>query len=495
VDGDRPALGHFVPPPRAPSVQIRRRRGGGTTPQSPEVYHRGYNDVAGIYRFIVYWLTVVSTKTLDFASQFRQCRKQRNLSVMRLVDLSGISKTAIENWQSGRTLPSAPELEVLISVLNLSTFDQRLLRRSVGLPRAIARLPEGERPPLTGGLLRAMRLRRGLTQSEVARRLSVRQGTLAKWEKSDDWPEADKLGALCAVLGATPQEAEAILGGIFLPLSLPLNASREVFEQQVQVLHDRVHLQPNDPLLDLAFLELESQLWLDGDHTATQELLWRTWSFHINYLSMQHRYEEMLPYANVMLTIPFNPRNRSESHLQVAVIQKAQALRGSSDTGRGQKTRYKKAITFLDANQGRVVDNECLAWYWMELVHLNIRMGSYEVARTCLKRSNAIPHHQCVRGTMGESALVTAQSLTNLGSPREAIALLHSPTLGRDDPSFSILMEMRLHFYHAEALAKLEDFTGALEVLGQLYKAIEIRGIEVMRHRADALFSELTHLP
>ena len=431
------------------------------------------------------------TTTPEFSAQFRQLRKQRDLSILALSKHSGISKTTLDNWQSGRTLPSAPELEMLISVLNLSSPDQRLLRRSIGLPRAIVLLPEGERPPLTGGLLRAMRLRRGLTQSDVARRLSVRQGTLAKWEKSDDWPEADKLSTLCMVLRASYQEAEAILSGVFLPLPLPLNATREELEQKVWALRDRSLRLPNDPLLDLAFLELESQLWLGGDHPATQELLWRTWNHHIDYLRIQYRYAESLPYVNALLGIPFSPINRSGAYLQTAVILKAQALRGAEDDLVGKKQRWKRAITFLNANQAHVVDNECKAWFWMELVRLNIGVSAHQVAQTCLTLSNAIPHHQCVRGTMGESALLTAHHLTKLGKPRDALVLLDSQTIGREDNSFTLIMDMLSKLYRADALANLQDTTGALGALSQLYNQIEETGVDMIRHRADELFIQL----
>ena len=428
------------------------------------------------------------TKTLDFAAKFRLFRKQRNLSILGLCELSGISKTTLDNWQSGRTLPGAAELEILISVLNLSSPDQRLLRRSIGLPRAIVLLPEGERPPLTGGLLRAMRLRRGLTQSDVARRLSVRQGTLAKWEKSDDWPDADKLGALCVVLQASHCEVEAILNGIFLPLSLPLNATLDEFDQQVQKLHDRINQQPNDPLLDLAFLELECQLWLRADHPATQELLWKIWSFHNNYLSLHQRYDEMLPYTNQMLSIPFDPSLRATFFLQNAVIYKALALRGTLTSG---ARRRKSAIAFLKANEGRIGRHECQAWYWMVLVNFLTAEGNYDEARHCLDRSNAIPHHEYPRGTIGESALNTAYCLTNLGNPREALALLDSPRLR--DKDFNAIMDLRSLLYRASALAKLDDITGALGVVNQLYHQMSETGIDVMRTRTDALFYQLTH--
>ncbi|WP_309717875.1 helix-turn-helix transcriptional regulator [Armatimonas sp.] len=438
---------------------------------------------------------MVPTKTLDFASQFRQCRKQRNLSIVRLFELSGIGKTTLENWQSGRTLPSAPELETLISVLNLSSFDQRLLRRSIGLPRAIVCLPEGERPPLTGGLLRAMRLRRGLTQSEVARRLAVRQGTLAKWEKSDDWPEADKLSLLCLLLGASHQETEAILGGVFLPLPLPLNASLEDFEQQIQILNDRANRCPNDPLLDLAFLEIESQIWLDVDRPAAQELLWKIWGFHNTHLSIHQRFDELFSRANQMLAIAFDPLKSSTSFLQSAVIHKSVALRGTPNGKIESASRRKSAITFLKANEGRMGNPECQAWYWMVLVDLLTVEGAYDEARFCLDRSNAIPHPAFERGTKGESALMTAYSLTNLGSPREALALLSSSNFRDSAKHFVPILSMRSLLYCARALAKLEDFAGALEVLDQLYNQIEVTGIEVMRPRADALFFQLTHLP
>lgn len=432
---------------------------------------------------------------MDFSSLFRQHRLQRGLSVVALSQATGLAKTTLENWQAGRTLPSSVELETLIPALELSSVEQRVLRRAVGLPRAIAKLPEGERPPLTGGLLRAMRLRRGLSQSEVARQLSVRQGTLAKWEKSDDWPEVDKLSQVCSVLEATHPEAEAILGGVFLPLFRSESASLDDLQEHATLLAERINQQPNDPLLDLSLFELESQLWLTADCPSTQQLLWRVWSYHCNYLSVNHRYEEMLPYLNQMLAVSFDPNKPETSCLQSAVILKAKALRGSPRSSREHTVRRQRSIAFLNAQQARVGDPECQAWYWMELVSLLSAEGAYDQAKSCLVRSNAIPHHQCERGTMGESGLMTAYHLAKLGSPREALALLHSPTLGQDDYSFSPLMRMRWHLYHAHALEMLDDTRSALNELEVLFDQIAATGISTLRGEAEALMMELLRLP
>jgi transcriptional regulator with XRE-family HTH domain len=436
------------------------------------------------------------TKTRDFASQFRQHRRQRGLSIVRLSGLSGLAKTTLESWQSGRTLPSAPELERLVSALELGSFDQRLLRRLIGMPRAIASLPEGERPPLTGGLLRAMRLRRGLTQSEVARRLSVRQGTLAKWEKSDDWPDASKLSLLCVLLGAAPQEAEAILGGVFLPLpqTLSFDTPLEALEEQGELLIQSAFLHPNDPLLDLRFFELESLLWFHADRPVVYEYLWKIWNSHMLFLNLQLRQEESWVYNNKLLSIPYDASLSSTVPLQSAVLYKANVAFDDALFGSARARRIKKSIAFMQANEARIADPECKAWYWMNLTTLLIEDKAYDEAYRCVQRSNAIAHPEGERIKTGEARLQTASSLILMERPREGLDLLDSFPFDAP-PFFTPLVGMRCLYYRAKALASLGDIAEALALLNQLFGQIEETGIVALRPRAEALFLELTHLP
>jgi hypothetical protein len=219
-----------------------------------------------------------------------------------------------------------------------------------------------------------------------------------------------------------------------------------------------------------------------------QVLLLKLWISHSNYLSLHRRYEELGCLNDQLLSLSFHPSKKAISYLQCATIFKSVALRGEPDMGASVRRR-KSAIAFLMASEARICDPECQAWYWMTLSDLLASEGAYDDAHVCLTRSNAIPHSDYVRGTEGESGLITAYNLANIGKPREALALLDSRGLLQGD--FSPQTKLRALLYRARAMIRIDDITGALGVLNQLYHQIEETGIDIMRPSVDALFFQL----
>jgi transcriptional regulator with XRE-family HTH domain len=59
--------------------------------------------------------------------------------------------------------------------------------------------------------LRALRLRRLLTQTELAQRLGVRYQTVGAWENGEARPRVSAMRKLCEVLEVTPEELLAAL--------------------------------------------------------------------------------------------------------------------------------------------------------------------------------------------------------------------------------------------------------------------------------------------
>ncbi len=49
--------------------------------------------------------------------------------------------------------------------------------------------------------LRAARVNKGLTQSDVGKALNVTKKTVGAWENGKSMPNVDKIDALCALLG------------------------------------------------------------------------------------------------------------------------------------------------------------------------------------------------------------------------------------------------------------------------------------------------------
>lgn len=54
--------------------------------------------------------------------------------------------------------------------------------------------------------LREMRIKKGLSQSDVAEKLQVKRSTVSMWETGGSFPRADKLPQLARLLGCTIDE-------------------------------------------------------------------------------------------------------------------------------------------------------------------------------------------------------------------------------------------------------------------------------------------------
>ena len=62
----------------------------------------------------------------------------------------------------------------------------------------------------TGALIRAQRLRRGMTQMQLAEQIGVSDKTVSKWERGCGAPDIELLPALSAALGV---DTTALLSG------------------------------------------------------------------------------------------------------------------------------------------------------------------------------------------------------------------------------------------------------------------------------------------
>ena len=84
--------------------------------------------------------------------------------------------------------------ESVLEALLVPCTEREDLFKRLDSPKALRLVqhPTGQLPPLRGDLLRAMRLRKGLTQAEVARRLGITQGMLAKYGPAPSAEEIDE---------------------------------------------------------------------------------------------------------------------------------------------------------------------------------------------------------------------------------------------------------------------------------------------------------------
>ncbi len=183
---------------------------------------------------------------------------------------SGVSKSALSDWETGKKLPRLPELEATLQALGASASKRRQCLTLLEAPRAVRRLWEEVHTvdtslaPVSGGLLRAMRLRRDLRLEEVAGQIGVQASTISRWERGDVWPTTEHLHSLCHILHAHPQELLALTRDKFTSVEeSALDRTGDLNED----LNDLVfcsHSPHQEALKDLRFLTLMHRYWTEA---------------------------------------------------------------------------------------------------------------------------------------------------------------------------------------------------------------------------------------
>ncbi len=247
--------------------------------------------------------------TSHLGDMLRNWRLQRKLSLGAFSLKSGVHKSTLSRWEAGQSQPRLSELEQVLAALEAGSLWRRQALAALEAPRAVARLRTEDNlkqtaPPTGGDLLRAMRLRQGLTLTEIAQRIGVASSILSRWERGEQWPDAARLHALCFALKASPAEVTALTcGGLWL--SDPLEseeeepAAPEIWEARL-----RQAWWSGDETRDLKFLTLEARLWrLAARQENGLSLLECAYAFHARALMDTGRLKEAVPYAERSLEL------------------------------------------------------------------------------------------------------------------------------------------------------------------------------------------------
>jgi transcriptional regulator with XRE-family HTH domain len=140
----------------------------------------------------------------------KQARLAQRLSLGELSARAGLHKSTLSRWESGKSVPYALELTRVMDALSLSASQRQACWQGLDAPRAMTVAQNsagaGTAPVSSGELLRALRVRSGVSQGDAARASGVTQSMVSRWESGECWPEGDKLHALCFSLGATAEE-------------------------------------------------------------------------------------------------------------------------------------------------------------------------------------------------------------------------------------------------------------------------------------------------
>jgi transcriptional regulator with XRE-family HTH domain len=140
---------------------------------------------------------------VSIGAELRSMRTQRGLSLVEASRRSGISRKTLQRWESDEHAPRGEALAALLTTLEATPHERAALLADVPIAQArsaMAMTALGS-PAHPGQILRAVRERQGITQTQLAHALGVSQAAVAKWESGHAAPSADTFGRLTAILG------------------------------------------------------------------------------------------------------------------------------------------------------------------------------------------------------------------------------------------------------------------------------------------------------
>jgi len=185
-------------------------------------------------------------------ARLKALRQARGLSRDAAAAGGETSTETLKGWESGRRAPRGPALDRLLLSLEATPRERAdLLARNDEAYARVALMDTPHGPPVDhGALLRAFRLRGGWTQAEAARRTGVSQSAVAQWEAGSRIPEGAALHAALFALGATGEEALALLA----------HPHASAAGDDPLKVHDDIERIPG-PLREAAMLANERSLW------------------------------------------------------------------------------------------------------------------------------------------------------------------------------------------------------------------------------------------
>ena len=196
----------------------------------------------------------------ELGEELRTLRLARGLSLGVAAERAGLSKSALAGWESGRSRPRGSGFARLLDSLEAEPRPRARLLHAADPQFAQFALADTAlgAPVDLGAVIRAMRLRRGMTQAEVARAAGVTQATVARWESGDTVPSGATLHTVAHALGASPEEGVALVCTQGVASGMLPDAPFGSLEAMNLGFAARLS---RGPLYEVMSLGLEAELW------------------------------------------------------------------------------------------------------------------------------------------------------------------------------------------------------------------------------------------
>jgi transcriptional regulator with XRE-family HTH domain len=424
---------------------------------------------------------------MGLGQQLRELRKARGLTLERAAKSAGLSRSAVNRWETGVNQPRLPELNALLDALGADARQKREIIAQEEAPRAQlwvrdestqVALKTGLDPqPHRGDLLRALRLRCGLPLEVLGERLGVTVRTLRRWEKGDLFPSVEHLHGFCYEVGAREEEVLALMCGVF-PSLAPFHDTPPTYaelEEQFATLQSCFTKDDSLPI-ELLLLTLEAQVWeLAARTDPGKSLLARTYHLHGLFLDLRGRYHEAGKYTESSLALlpRSTPLTRQGLH---AVLVNAGAL---SASGRRHASRY--ALEQLRPYLSITPWMDMQAWLLAQIAANLTQEGRVEEGLALSRKAVQIAEKCDMPGERERRYFSHGELLLEIGRPGEALELLAG--IQPDNPYF----DAHLTLSQGEAYAAVRDSSAAQERLTRFEELLQSYSLQALSSRAAKL--------
>ncbi len=133
-----------------------------------------------------------------FHEKLKVLRKKKGLTQQEVADLVHVDRVRITNWENGKREPNFENLSMLACIFDVS-IDFLLSEYLEISKEAYLKLKE-EKKNLFSVRLKELRLKKGLTQTELGEKVGVKQNTFTNWENGKREPSFENLVKLADLL-------------------------------------------------------------------------------------------------------------------------------------------------------------------------------------------------------------------------------------------------------------------------------------------------------
>jgi transcriptional regulator with XRE-family HTH domain len=422
--------------------------------------------------------------TQTLGTFLRHLFRSKGVTLKWLAREAGISRATLYRWLRGEYLPNLYELEQVLIALDATAAERRQALQRIDAPRAVIQLRREEHngnlpsQPFAGDLLRAMRLRQGMTLDETARALGVQRSTVHRWERSETVPSTEKLQALCSLLKASPGELQALSVGCThlapSPEAEPLTLDH--IEHDHRSIQEQITAGDN-ALMDLRLLSLEARTCqLAHDDLEARRRLAVIYSTHARWLMMQGRFFEAENYAYRALgTVQNDFEPEPFWLLAVRIMAK----------GAAEWSRYPNPQNGIEVLENwlpvAAFWHEMEAWFLRDMAIYHAEIGDDTSAIRLCEQAYQIVERHCSPDEMYHIRFDYAHVLLKAGQAPQALSML-------PDVSHRVPFQRVHHaILSAEIQLALDDPASMQEWLDIAYQIIEANDLWRLKPQVDAV--------